>query len=233
MNLRELAQAYLEAEKRRNDQAALQQSYCRSETPLRHVSRDSGLAIQTKSFKISRFPGRKSEASVATLAWPLAAAERDLSHATVQRAATVETAATIETSATAATLAPSETLATVRQTGGRLSNQLNPRIRREPPFGLDHVPPRYEPAWRDLLAQCPAGVTPYVWQAAIFNTAGLFGHWGELLDPFGFMPGNLFDVPCDDKPGGLVWFIKGSPIVNIGRQMAQCQDGRIWRIASR
>ena len=32
----------------------------------------------------------------------------------------------------------------------------------------------------------------------------------------------------DGKSGGLVWFIKGSPLTAIGHSMAQTQDGRIW-----
>jgi hypothetical protein len=99
-----------------------------------------------------------------------------------------------------------------------------PAIRRELPFGSDGVPARYSAAWQAVLARCPPSVTPFVWEAAIYDAALLFGDFGSLLDEYRWTPGDLFDVP-----GGLNWFIKGSPVVAIGRSMAQCQDGRIWK----
>jgi hypothetical protein len=78
------------------------------------------------------------------------------------------------------------------------------------------------PAWRGA---CRLG-------AAIYDAALLFGDFGQLLDEYRWPPGDIFDVPQDGKQGGLVWFIKGSPVVALGRQMAQTQDGRIWRRAT-
>ena len=108
----------------------------------------------------------------------------------------------------------------------------HPRIVREPPFGSDAAPARYRAAWDGLLSQCPPRVKPAVWEAAIFDAATLFGDFGKLLEDYRWTPGNLFDVPYDGKQGGLAWFIKGSPVVAIGRAMVQCQDGRIWRRAA-
>jgi hypothetical protein len=88
---------------------------------------------------------------------------------------------------------------------------------------LDHVPERYQAAWRSLLSQCPALVGPFVWEAAKHDAAILFGDFGRLLGEYQWAPGDLFD-----KSGGLVWFIKGSPVTAIGHSMAQTQDGRIW-----
>jgi hypothetical protein len=101
-----------------------------------------------------------------------------------------------------------------------------PDIRREPPFGSDDVPARFRSAWQALLAQCPPAVRPFVWEAAIYDAALLFSDFGSLLDNYRWLPGDLFDLP-----GGLIWFIKGSPVVAIGRSMAQCLDGRIWKKA--
>ena len=93
---------------------------------------------------------------------------------------------------------------------------------------MDHVPERYQAAWRSLLSQCPASVGPFVWEAAKHDAAILFGDFGRLLGEYQWAPGDLFDVPYDGKSGGLVWFIKGSPVTAIGHSMAQTQDGRIW-----
>jgi hypothetical protein len=106
-----------------------------------------------------------------------------------------------------------------------------PKIVRVPPFGSDNVPDRYRSAWQLLLAQCPPNASPFVWQAAIFDATTLFGDFGRLIDEHRWAPGDLFDVPYDGTLGGLIWFIKGSPVVAIGRAMAQCQDGRIYRRA--
>jgi hypothetical protein len=106
-----------------------------------------------------------------------------------------------------------------------------PRIVFEPPFGADQVPDRFIAAWQALLSQCPIGLALFVWEAAKYDAALLFGDFGRLLDDYKWTPGDLFDVPHDGKHGGLAWFIRGSPVVAIGRDMAQTQDGRIWRAA--
>jgi hypothetical protein len=105
--------------------------------------------------------------------------------------------------------------------------QPHPRIVREPPFGSDGAPPeRYRAAWAGLLAQCPAGMTPSVWETAMYDTARLFGDFGIELERLAWQPGDLFDVPH-----GLVWFIKGNYAAAIGATMVQLANGRIWRDA--
>jgi hypothetical protein len=104
-----------------------------------------------------------------------------------------------------------------------------PPIVRVPPFGCDTVPERFRAAWEAILGQCPTGVRPIIWQAAISDAADLFSYWGLQLVSLGFTPGDVFDVPSHDKPGGLAWFVNGSPVMALGKGMAQLQDGRIWR----
>jgi hypothetical protein len=58
----------------------------------------------------------------------------------------------------------------------------------------DRVPARYACAWDDLLSQCPAGVKPFFWETAIYDSAALFGCWGAELARLRWTPGNLFDV---------------------------------------
>ena len=71
----------------------------------------------------------------------------------------------------------------------------SPRIRKEPPFGSDKVPERFEAAWQALLAHCPPGGKPFVWEAAIHDCAVLFGDFGRLLDEYRWAPDDLFAVP--------------------------------------
>jgi hypothetical protein len=58
----------------------------------------------------------------------------------------------------------------------------HPRIVREPPFGSGGVPARYRAAWDGLLAQCPAGMAPSVWETAMYDAARLFGDFGVELE---------------------------------------------------
>jgi hypothetical protein len=103
-----------------------------------------------------------------------------------------------------------------------------PRIVREPPFGSDSVPERFIAAWQALISHRPLGVDVYAWEAAIYDGAALFGDFGKLLDDYRWTPNDLFAVPRDGRPGGLAWFIKGSPVTALGRVIAQTQDGRIF-----
>jgi hypothetical protein len=231
MSLRDLAKKFVEAEGRRKGLKAKLLSH---ETALSRVACDSDLAVSRNNIEINDLSCVNtcdSSLAVATVAWPCREGARQVSQMRHERherhAATVETDETCETCETRAT---DET--------GSLSKPaatatpapcLKPRIRCEPPFGCGHVPARYRPAWEALLSQCPPALTPIVWQAAIFDAATLFGEFGKLVDEYRWTPGDLFDVPHDDTHGGLVWFIKGSPVVAIGRAMAQTQDGRIWR----
>ena len=99
---------------------------------------------------------------------------------------------------------------------------------KEPPFGSDGIPPRYLRAWNDLLSQCPAGVNAAVCETAIYDSAALFGTWGAELDRLHWTPGNLFDVPHDNKPGGLVWHLRGDHVLALGTERAFTQTGCVF-----
>jgi hypothetical protein len=101
------------------------------------------------------------------------------------------------------------------------------RIVREPPFGSDGAPPeRYRAAWGGLLAQCPSGMAPFVWETAMYDAARLFGDFGIELERLAWKPDDLFGMPH-----GVVWFIKGNYAAAIGATMAQLGNGRIWMAA--
>jgi hypothetical protein len=56
----------------------------------------------------------------------------------------------------------------------------------------------------------------------------LFGDFGEALVRMGWPPGALFDVPHDDRPGGLVWFLEGETVRALGPKRAFTETGRIF-----
>lgn len=95
-------------------------------------------------------------------------------------------------------------------------------------FGFDGVPVRFASAWAALLFQCPARVDLYVWEAAIYDGADLFGWWGAELDRLRWPPDDLFDIPYDGQCGGLAWFIRGDPVVSLGPTKAFTRAGRIF-----
>jgi len=208
MSLRELAQSYLENRLPVQAAQAPQQNYYPTWDTHTSVPWDGNLAIKHNTNKVTKLhsaEGSNSDTAVGIVAWQCGTAETG---------GIVGTAGKLEHLSSCFRLSPR-------------------RIRCEFPWGLDHVPARHQPAWEALFVRCPPDVTPYVWQGAIFDAAGLFGDFGALIDEYRWAPIDLFDVPHDGRPGGLIWFIKGSPVIAIGRGMAQCQDGRIWRRASR
>jgi hypothetical protein len=90
-----------------------------------------------------------------------------------------------------------------------------PPLKRVPPFGCDAVPERCKPTWEALLAQCrPSERQSRQWnrqKQAISDAADLFSIWGTQ--------------------DGLVWFMHGSPVMALGKGVAQLQDGRIFDLA--
>jgi hypothetical protein len=61
------------------------------------------------------------------------------------------------------------------------------------------------------------------WEAAMYDAALLFGDWGKRIESYQWTANNLFA-----RHGGLVWSIRSSPVVAIGKGMASLLDGRVW-----
>ena len=76
----------------------------------------------------------------------------------------------------------------------------HPRITREPPFGSSGAPPEgYRAACGALLAQCPAGMAPCVWESAMYDAARLFGDFGIELERLAWKPEDLFGLRPKDR----------------------------------
>jgi hypothetical protein len=82
----------------------------------------------------------------------------------------------------------------------------------------DSVPEPYLDAWARLQCQKPMRVSDAEWRQAIGDAGRFLDQWGSLAVEFGWSPGDLFDAPRDDSPGGLVWFIQGECIEAIGHE---------------
>ena len=99
----------------------------------------------------------------------------------------------------------------------------HPKITMEAPFGLDRPPAQLREAWLAIVAERPLEVGPMAWEAAMYDAALLFGDWGKRIESYQWTANNLFA-----RHGVLVWSIRSSPVVAIGKGMASLLDGRVW-----
>jgi hypothetical protein len=81
------------------------------------------------------------------------------------------------------------------------------------------VPERYLDARARFQLQCPGGVTEQAWRQAIDDTGRFLDQWGKLADSFGWLPGDLFDVPREGAMG-LVWWLKSRTVTALGPEHA-------------
>jgi hypothetical protein len=103
-----------------------------------------------------------------------------------------------------------------------------PKITGNPPFGIDHVPNRYELEWKALLAGCPPWAAEWQWAETIFSCRDLFGEWGSELLRLDWRPDDVFD-----RWHGLGWFLKGKKVMALGARHAFLECGRIFERTGR
>jgi hypothetical protein len=93
---------------------------------------------------------------------------------------------------------------------------------------LGGVPLAYADAWARLQCQRPFGASDQEWRQVMDDAGKFFDTWGSRAVEFGWTAGDLFDVPRDGKPGGLVWFLGGESVQAIGPRRMVTQDGRVF-----
>ena len=90
----------------------------------------------------------------------------------------------------------------------------------------DICPPPYADAFARLNHQKPFMVSTEEWNCAV-NDAGLFlDAWGMLAAELEWSAGDLFDVPRDGRPSGLIWRARGERVEALGADHARLADGR-------
>jgi hypothetical protein len=95
-------------------------------------------------------------------------------------------------------------------------------------MAMGSVPEPYLDGWARLHCQRPIAVSDKAWRQAT-DAAGVFlDQWGAIAAEFQWTVGDIFDVPRDEKPGGLVWFLAGETVRSIGPEHAAAQSGRIF-----
>ena len=94
--------------------------------------------------------------------------------------------------------------------------------------GLDWRPIAFRPAiWTRGRAQLPSYARVDTWQRAIEDEGRFLDLWGTEAAAMRWTAGELFDVPRDGRPGGLVWQLKGERVGTLGEDRARLTHGRM------
>jgi hypothetical protein len=93
-------------------------------------------------------------------------------------------------------------------------------------LAADRVSHAYLDAWARLNHQRPFGVSEFEWRLALDDGGQFLDAWGAAAATMRWTPGELFDVPRDGRPGGLVWQLKGERVDALGEDRARLADGR-------
>jgi hypothetical protein len=95
-------------------------------------------------------------------------------------------------------------------------------------MAMGSVPEPYLDAWARLQCQKPMRVSDDDWRQAIDAAGRFLDQWGSLAVEFQWKPADLFDVPRDGRPGGLVWFLQGETVRALGPEHAVTEGERIF-----
>ena len=96
-------------------------------------------------------------------------------------------------------------------------------------LAADRVPPCYLDAWAWLNHQKPRSVSEAEWRLALDDGGRFLDAWGADAATMFWTAGELFDVPRDGRPGGLIWQLKGERVTALGgRSRTATTIGARW-----
>ena len=93
-------------------------------------------------------------------------------------------------------------------------------------LAADSVPACYLDAWARLNHQKPARVSEPEWRLVLDEGGRFLDAWGAEAATMRWTAGELFDVPRDGRPGGIVWQLKGERVDALGEDRARLEVGR-------
>ena len=93
-------------------------------------------------------------------------------------------------------------------------------------LAADSVPACYLDAWARLNHQRPARVSEPEWRLVLDEGGRFLDAWGAEAATMRWTAGELFDVPRDGRPGGIVWQLKGERVDALGEDRARLEVGR-------
>ncbi len=94
-------------------------------------------------------------------------------------------------------------------------------------LAADRVPPCYLDAWARLQCQRASYVSEEARRRAIDDGGRFLDAWGADAAMMQWTASELFDVPREGRPGGLVWQLKGERVNALGEDQARLDDGRM------
>ena len=89
-------------------------------------------------------------------------------------------------------------------------------------------PEQFLDAYSRLQCQRPLSISDADWRQAIDDAGQLLDRWGSVAAEFQWTPGELFDLPGHDTPGGLVWWLRGEQVEALGPRFARTKSGRAY-----
>jgi hypothetical protein len=85
----------------------------------------------------------------------------------------------------------------------------------------DRVPIVYLDAWARLNCQKPPRASDAEWHCALDDGGRFLDAWGAAAAAMHWGADELFDVPQEGRPGGLVWRLKGERVRTLGEDHAR------------
>ena len=87
-------------------------------------------------------------------------------------------------------------------------------------------PAPYADTFARLNHQKPVAVSDAQWSRALDDAGRFLDAWGRLAAEMQWGAGDLFDLPRDGRPGGLIWQLQGERVEALGADHVRLGDGR-------
>jgi hypothetical protein len=99
-------------------------------------------------------------------------------------------------------------------------------------LAVDRVPDCYLDAWARLNHQKPVPTSDAQWSRAVNDAGRFLDDWGDEAAAMQWSAGELFDIPREGQPGGIVWQLRGESPDALGADHVRLSDGRVIARAS-
>jgi len=93
-------------------------------------------------------------------------------------------------------------------------------------------PAPYADTFTRLNHQKPMALSDARWSRALDDAGRFLDDWGAEAAAMHWSAGELFDLPREGRPGGIVWRLKGERVDALGADHVRLSDGRVIARAS-
>jgi hypothetical protein len=88
-------------------------------------------------------------------------------------------------------------------------------------------PAPYSDTFARLNHQKPMAVSDAQWSRALDDAGRFLDDWGAEAASMQWSAGELFDIPREGKPGGILWQLKGDRAEALGADHVRLSDARV------